>query len=116
MNPESLEAGKVFGQLHGFKVCTGGRYLGGYIGDDDSKQDWLKECMLTWEKNIGTISKTAGKYTHESYAMMERTIQSEWIFMQCVSWDMGNAFAGVEDKLWKTFLTILGMTIPNRIG
>ena len=29
---ENPEAGKEFGTLHGFKVRTGARYLGGYIG------------------------------------------------------------------------------------
>ena len=41
----------------------GARYLGDYIGDNESKHDWLRELMLEWEKNINTISKTAGKYT-----------------------------------------------------
>ena len=34
---ENLDVGKVFGTRHVFKVCTGARYLGGYIGDDESK-------------------------------------------------------------------------------
>ena len=29
---ENIEAGKVFGARHKFKVCTGARYLGGYTG------------------------------------------------------------------------------------
>ena len=45
---ENLEAGKVFGARHAFRVCTSARYLVGYIGDDDSKRDWLRECTLTW--------------------------------------------------------------------
>ena len=75
VRPYNIEAGKVFGERHGFKVCTGARYLGGYIGDDKSKRDWLRECTLTWEKNINTISKTTGKYTQESYATVVRAIQ-----------------------------------------
>ena len=45
---ENLEAGKVFGARHAFRVFTGAHYLVGYIGDDDSKRDWLRECTLTW--------------------------------------------------------------------
>ena len=52
----------MFGARHEFKVCTGARYMGGYIGDDESKRDWLRECMLKWEKNISMIRKTEGKY------------------------------------------------------
>ena len=44
--PENLEAGIFFRERHGFRVCMGARYLGGYIGDDKSKQNWLKERTL----------------------------------------------------------------------
>ena len=39
---ENLEAGKLFGACHGFKMFTGARYLGVYIRDDESKRDWLR--------------------------------------------------------------------------
>ena len=39
VRPENLEAGKCFGARHGFQVCTGARYLGGYIREDESKCD-----------------------------------------------------------------------------
>ena len=47
VRPENIEAGKVFGACHIFKVCTGARYIGGYIRDDKSKRDWLRDRMLT---------------------------------------------------------------------
>ena len=34
VRPENLEAGKVFGGHHRFRVYTGAGYLGDYIGDD----------------------------------------------------------------------------------
>ena len=77
VRPENLEDRKVFRRRHGFKVCTGARYIGGYIGLDKSKNDWLRERILTWEKNISTISETAGKHPQESYAAVVRAIQSE---------------------------------------
>ena len=64
----------MFGDRHRFRVCTGARYLGGYIGENGSKLDWLRERTRMWEKNISTISKTAGKYTQESYAAVVREI------------------------------------------
>ena len=66
----------MFRARHGFKVCMGARYLGGYIGDNYYKHDWLIERTLTWEKNISTINKNAGKYPQESYAVVVRAIQS----------------------------------------
>ena len=75
VHPDNIEDGNVFGTCHGFKVCTGVRCLGSYIEDDESKPDWLRERTLLWEKNISTISETAGKYTQDSYATVVRTIK-----------------------------------------
>ena len=57
MHTDNLEAVKLFGERHGFKVCTGTRYLEGYIVDKKSKLGCLRELLLTWEKNIETIRK-----------------------------------------------------------
>ena len=35
---------------------------------------------------------------------MVRAIQSEWIFLQCVTWDTRDAFVGVEKMIQETFL------------
>ena len=59
---ENSEAEKVFGTIHGFKVCMGARYIGSYTRNEESKSDWMRECMLTWEKKIGMIRKIVGKY------------------------------------------------------
>ena len=45
-----------------------------------------------------------GKYPQESHAVVARAIKSEWIFLQHVTWDTGDAFLGVEKMLWKFFL------------
>ena len=75
VRPENLEARKEFGARYVFQVCMGARYLGGYIGEDKSKIDWMRERTLTWEENIKMIRKTAGKYHQENYAAVVRTIQ-----------------------------------------
>ena len=74
--PDNIEAGKEFGAHHGFKVFTGARDLGFYIGDDESKSHWLRERTLTWEKTINTIRKTTGKYTQDRSAAVVSAIQS----------------------------------------
>ena len=104
VRPENLEAGKLFGAHQRFNVCTSAHYLGGYIGDNKSKRDWLRERTLMWEKNTSTIRETARKYLQDSYAAVVHEIQPEWIFLQCVTWDTGDAFAGVEKMIRETFL------------
>ena len=38
VHPDNFEDRREFGARHRFKVCTGARYFGGYIKDDDSKK------------------------------------------------------------------------------
>ena len=80
------------------------RYLGGFIGDENFKRDWLKERTQTWERKICTIRETTGEYPQESYAVMVHTIQLDWIFLQHATKNMGEAFAGVKKMLCENFL------------
>ena len=65
------EAKKIFGLCRRIiKMCTGARYLGGFIGDDEYKRDWLKDRTETWERNIHMISKNSDKCPQESYSSL----------------------------------------------
>ena len=65
-------------------VCTGKCYLGGYIGDDVSKCDWLKNRTEKWERDINSLSKTADKFPQVSYDFVARAVQPKWIFLKRV--------------------------------
>ena len=84
--------------MHGRTSCQG------LHRGDESKINWLRERMLTSEKKISMIRKTAGKYPQESYAAVVRAIQSEWIFLLQVTRDMGCEFVGVDKMIQDTFL------------
>ena len=95
VHPDNIEAGKLFGSRHGFKVCMGARYLCGSIKDDESKHECLKERTETWGRNICTISETTENYPQESYATVVRAIQSKWIFIQRVTTNTEDTFVEV---------------------
>ena len=71
----------MFGQCHRFKVCTGARYIGIFVEDNESKRYWMKERTETPEQKIHTIRETVGKYSRKNHATLVRAIQSEWIFL-----------------------------------
>ena len=120
VHPNNIKAGKLFGRCHGFKVCTGACYLSVYIGDEKSKGSWLKTRKEKWERDIWSLSKTAEKYPQDNYAAANRTVQSEWIFLQRVKKDTGHAFAWMEKFLQETFLPCLFLgkpkTLPPVVG
>ena len=77
VHPDNPVVRKEHGLHHSFKVCTGALYLSGFIGGDKSKREWLNDRTSNWEKIICAITKTAGKYPQESYAMVVCVIQPE---------------------------------------
>ena len=77
----------------------GKRYLRGYIGDNESKQYWLREHTAMREQNIFKIRENAGEYPQKSYYTVVCLIQSDWIFIQCVTWDTGDMCVGVEETI-----------------
>ena len=82
----------MFGKRHKFKLCKGARYIRDFIGYDRYKLNFLREPTMKWEKNIGTITKIAGKYCQENNATVERAIKLYWIFLQRVTSDTWDAF------------------------
>ena len=96
---------KRFGLGHRFKVCTVARYIGGFIADDKSKRDCLKEPTETWEWNIHMISKTVVKYLQEIYSAVVYAIQPDWIFLQHITDNTIYEFAGVENMIWEDFVS-----------
>ena len=117
MQPDNLDAGKEFGSCHRCKVCTCPHYLGGYIGDDESKSNGPIDRILTWEKNINMISKGAGKYPHGSYdAVVYPGIQG----MRSWEWrnDSGNFFLCLLFGKTKTLSPIVGTlsTMPIKVA
>ena len=77
MHLDNIYTRKLFGLHHGFKICTGARYLGGFIRDDNSKCDWLIDRTLNYKKNIISIIKMAEKYPQLIYAAVVCAIQPE---------------------------------------
>ena len=85
----------------------GARYLGGYIGDDKTKCDWLKECVEKYEWNNCALRKTFDKYPQYSYAAVSPAVQAEWIFLKRVMKDTEQLFTGIEKVLLEKNLPCL---------
>ena len=80
-------------------MCTGSHYLGVSFGGG-SKCDWLEDRTSIWECNIHMVNETVGKHPRESYSAVLRVIQSEWVFLKCVTRNTGDAFIGVDKLIW----------------
>ena len=63
--------------------------------------------MDKWERDICALSKMADKYPQESYAALDLAVQSERIFLQCLTKYTGQVFKNTEKFLQETFLPFL---------
>ena len=84
--------------------CAQAHVIYWFIGDEKSRGDWLKERTKKWDRDIYALRKTADNYPQESYTAVARAVQLEWIFLQRVVKDTGQAFTGLERVLQDNFL------------
>ena len=76
--------------------------------------------MYKWEGDIHALRKTSDKYHQESYPVVAFAFQVDWIFLQHVMKDTGQAFTGLEKVVQETFLPRLffgkSKIIPPIVG
>ena len=105
--PAMVERAKeYFRDLH-FKVTTGSRYLGGFVGTRSSCEEYVQGKVLSWETSIKDLSQAGEKYPQSTYVGLQKCLQNEWQFLHRVIPDIGNLFAPIEDALNKHFFPAL---------
>ena len=56
----------------------GKRYLGGFIGSNASKVDWLGGMVTTWVAAVEMLALVARNYPQAVYAGFTFSLQNEW--------------------------------------
>jgi len=59
------------------QYSRGQRYLGGFIGSNASKVDWLGDMVTTWVTAVEMLALVAGNYSHAAYAGFTFSLQNE---------------------------------------
>uniref|UniRef100_A0A8D8WJ63 Reverse transcriptase domain-containing protein n=1 Tax=Cacopsylla melanoneura TaxID=428564 RepID=A0A8D8WJ63_9HEMI len=77
------EAETVFEGLN-VNVVTGTRFLGGVIGNEDQRKDYVKEKVTMWISCVNQLSIAAEKSPQAAFSVMTKSLQSEWSFIQRV--------------------------------
>ena len=90
-----------------FKVKTGDRYLGGFVGEDFTREEWLKDKISNWEYGIDQLAMVAANYPQSAYAGLQKSLQNEWQFLQRVTAGASHLFDPLEEVISKTFLPAL---------
>ena len=91
----------------GLQVVTGSRYLGGFIGERETEDQWVKDKLEGWAEFVGTLDGVAHKHPQSAYAGLQKSLQQEWLFVQRVTPGIGDSFGPVEEDIAKAFLPVL---------
>jgi hypothetical protein len=90
-----------------FQFRDGSRYVGGFIGSDDAKREWLEPQIQKWVAGIETLSRVAKRYPQTAYAGLVKSLQTEWTYLQRVVPGIEGVLAPLEEAIQKFFLPAL---------
>jgi hypothetical protein len=92
----------------GFKISTGHRFLGGFIGDASSRDEFVSSKIANWihgKKELTAVARL--KYPHAAYTGITKCLQHKWTFTQRVIPDVDHLFQPLEDEITNNFLPAL---------
>ena len=99
----------------GNKVVTGNRYLGGYIGDKEAEGRWLTENIKEWTDSVEILAGVYHKHPQSDYAVLQKSLQQELVFVQRVTPVKGDAFGLMETALRETYVPALFEGLGNGV-
>ena len=110
-HPDRLEAAhKFFNETHrlGFIISKGHRFLGGFIGDATSRDEFVSSKVADWIHGTKELAEVARlKYPHVAYTGISKCLQHKWTFTQRVIPGVGNLFTPLEEEISNNFLPAL---------
>jgi hypothetical protein len=101
---KNLAAAQIAFEGHEFTITTGNRYLGGFIGEREAQDIWIREKVANWAVAVEELASVAVNYPQTAYTALQRSLQQEWQFVQRVAKDVGEAFTDVEKAISQSFL------------
>jgi hypothetical protein len=106
-------ARQAFGSF-GLKInySRGQRYLCGFIGSTQRKEEWLGELVSKWVSAVKILSVFAKHYPQTAYTGFTFCLQNKWQYVQCVVADTDPFFAPLEKEIRTSFLPAL-LGIPS---
>ena len=120
------KAKQLFGDL-GVKVVTHHRLLGGVIGSDEGREQFIKGKVAAWVESAKQLAVLAPRQPQNTYTAITKSLQCEWGFVQRVVPECGTQFDELESSLATHLLpALLGgpvnsldrrlTTLPVRFG
>ena len=107
VSEQNVPRAKEYFRGMGVQVVTGSRYLGGFIGERETEEQWIKAKVEGWAELVKTLAGVARKHPQSACAGLQKSLQQEWAFVQRVTPGISNAFGVVKEEIAKAFLPAL---------
>ena len=105
---EYLDACRTELSGYNFRYSNGERYLGGYLGEDDTRDEWAEGKIAEWCDAVSELARVAApRYPQSAYAALLFSLQHEWQYMQRVLPLPGELFQPLEDVIRSEFIPAL---------
>ncbi len=76
------QAEEVFGELGTNKIVSGSRFLGGYVGNSDGREEYVRWKVNKWGLKMSKLVKAADSQPQATYVILVKSLQHEWAFVQ----------------------------------
>lgn len=107
VKPQSVEHATANFYHLDIKIATGTRHLGEHIEKDDCCIKWVKEKVEGWVEGVRALAKVAKNSLQCAFAGLQKSLKSEWMYLQGTTSVIWQLFAPVEDAISTSFFPAL---------
>ncbi len=105
----------------GFSFTDGARYLGGFVGSPQRKQEWVQPQVEQWGQNIKVLASIAKTHPQDAFIGLSKSLQSEWKYLQRTTAIDPQWLLPLEEALRDNFIPALlgeadATAVPNAIS
>uniref|UniRef100_A0A8D8Z6P9 Uncharacterized protein n=1 Tax=Cacopsylla melanoneura TaxID=428564 RepID=A0A8D8Z6P9_9HEMI len=119
------QADEIFGDIN-VKIDTSHKFLGSFVGNNNLKKEFVQEKVQEWVHCIQKLSSAAKLYPQAAHAVMSKSLQFEWSFIQRVIQTDDLIYAPIKEAIHNEFFPqLLGrrtdsenelFQLPARLG
>ena len=94
---------------------TGNRYLGGYIGSKEGKEEWIKPKVKEWATSVEILSRITRIFLQAAYTGFVLCLQCEWGYIIRVVPGVAPFLTLIDDTIRRHFIPSLFDVPPDFI-
>ena len=92
----------------------GHTYLGGFLGDEALRNQWIRTKIDKWISSVSKLAKAAHKFPHAAYAALTKNKQAEWNYVQRIVPNTAELFMPLLDEIRQAFLPAIAPNVDDR--